>query len=239
MVCKFCNIPYEDRYSTKPIDAMLEALRAAINDPTQPAHHILISGGTPHEKDFEFLQETYRQVLKEFNDFPVDIMMVPVDGLLDVEELASLGVNELSINIEIINEELAHRYMRQKLQHGLDHYLRFIEKATQILGERRVRSMLMVGLEPVEDTLTGVRLILEAGGVPVLSPFRPDPVTPLSEHPPPTANDLIEVFVEATSLANRIGISLGPDCPPCTHNTVTLASRNAYYQRPIPVLAGE
>ena len=236
MVCKFCNVPYDDRYDIKPIDSMLEALDVALNDSLQPARHVLISGGTPHAKHFEFLQEAYRQVLTRFSHVPVDIMMVPVDGLLLVDELADLGVNDLSINIEVIDKELSHRYMRQKLQHGLDHYLWFIEDAAMRLGPGRVRSMLMVGLEPPEQTLRGVELILEAGGVPVLSPFRPDTATPLADLRPPSVEDMISVYTEACSLAEKAHVSLGPQCPPCTHNTMTLLGAEADYCHPLPTL---
>ena len=94
MVCKFCNIPYEDRYNVKPIDAMIEALHTALEDPVQPARHVLISGGTPKQADVQFLRETYRRVLNEFPDTPVDIMMVPVDGLLDVAILPDVPEGE-------------------------------------------------------------------------------------------------------------------------------------------------
>jgi radical SAM superfamily enzyme YgiQ (UPF0313 family) len=236
MVCKFCPIPYEDKYGTKPLEAMMEAIHVALNDPVQPARHMLISGGTPKPAEFPYLQGVYKAVLTEFPDLEIDIMMVPADGLLDVEGLAKLGLNELSINIEIISEDMARQYMRQKLQHGLAHYLKFIESAANVLGPARVRSMLMVGLEPPESTLDGVRLILEAGGVPVLSPFRPDPVTPLADSPPPDAAMMLNVFTAATELARQLGGTLGPACPPCTHNTMTLAGAGATYPHTEPIL---
>ena len=236
MVCKFCNIPYEDRYGIKPIDAMIEALDVALNDPVQPAQHILISGGTPHERDEAYLKDVYRQVLDRFGStYDVDIMMVPVDGLIEVEDLHQRGLHSLSINIEATNVDLARQLMRQKLQRGLDQYLGFIERASGVLGEGRVRSMLMVGLESPEDTLDGVRLITDAGGTPVLSPFRPDPVTPLADHKPPTAVELEEIWLAAQEIMTRAGAGApGPTCPPCTHNTVTFLGSEPPYPRPAP-----
>jgi hypothetical protein len=96
--------------------------------------------------------------------------------------------------------------------------------------------MLMVGLEPVESTLEGVEAILERGCVPVLSPFRPDPATPMRDSRPPSADELREVFLRATDLADRYGIDLGPDCPPDTHNTLTLLPAGAEYRHQLPVM---
>jgi organic radical activating enzyme len=237
MRCTFCNIPYEDRYEVKPVDMMLEALRIALSDPLQPAQHILISGGTPVPRDVPFLREVYERVLLEFPDRPVDIMMAPVKGLYDFPRLKSLGVNELSINIELSDPTAARTLMPQKHKQGLQRYLDIITDAANTLGPGRVRSIIMVGLEPPQATLRAVDAVLRAGGIPVLSPFRPDPATPLRDFPPPSDEALEDIFLRASELAERAGVALGPSCPPCTHNTLTLMpldKAEVHYPYPLP-----
>lgn len=242
MTCTFCNIPYDDPisvYTLKSIPACVEAVRAALTDAAQPAHHLLISGGTPKPKDVGFHRELYRTILTTFPDLPVDIMMAPVTGVLDVPELARLGVNELSVNLEVYDRERAKDVARSKYNQGLDHYLRTIEDAAAILGPGRVRSMLLVGLEPAEGTLAGVRAIAERGGLPVLSPFRPDPVTPLRDVRPPNTDELRDVLLRATEIVTELGTILGPDCPPCSHNTLNFAAGHegtVEYRHPRPVM---
>jgi hypothetical protein len=239
MTCTFCNIPYDDPldvYGTKPVDALLEAARIAISDARQPAHHMLISGGTPKRPDFGFMQEVYQRVLLEFPQHPVDIMMVPLPGLFDLPLLDKLGLNEISINIEVFSGPHAKEVMRHKYNQGLDFYLDFIEQAAEALGPGRVRSMLMVGLEPMETTLAGVAAIAERGGVPVLSPFRPDPATPLRDRKPSGAADLEQTYLRAVDVAASRGAVLGPDCPPCTHNTLSFVTPGSDYRHPQPVM---
>ncbi len=239
MTCTFCNIPYDDPidvYGTKPIDALLEAARIAVSDERQPAHHMLISGGTPKRPDFDFMQELYRRVLLEFPGIPVDIMMVPLPGLFDLPLLDKLGLNEISINIEVFSEASAKQVMRNKYNQGLTFYLDFIEHAAEVLGRGRVRSMLMVGLEPMEMTLAGVAAIAERGGVPVLSPFRPDPATPLRDRKPSSAAELEQIYLRAADVAARHGAALGPDCPPCTHNTLSFVDPGSAYRHQRPVM---
>jgi radical SAM superfamily enzyme YgiQ (UPF0313 family) len=239
MKCKFCNVPYDDPYETKSIDDMVPALRLAFDDPLQPAHHVLISGGTPSPKEVPYLREAYETVLTAFPHVDIDIMMVPIDDLLDVKRLKDLGLHNLSINIELVNEDIARYHMPQKLRKGLSHYLHFIADATELLGPGRVRSMMMVGLEPAEDTLRGVEAILRAGGVPVLSPFRPDPATPLRDRRPLGASELALVYERAAALAAEHGATLGPECPPCTHNTLSFATTfggRAVYPYPEPLM---
>ncbi len=237
--CRFCGISYEDDYRLKPVGAMIEALRLALSDPLQPARHVLISGGTPVPSDVPYLRAVYERVLEAFPEVDVDIMMGPVEGLFDLGRLKELGLNELSVNIELVNHEISRELMPQKHRWGMDRYLALISQAAEVLGPGKVRSMLLVGLEPAEDTLAGVRAVLDAGGTPVLSPFRPDGATPLRGVAPLSAQDLLTIYTEAADMARQVGTQLGPTCPPCTHNTLTLVRPGrgeASYRYPAPVL---
>ncbi|MDR1189710.1 MAG: radical SAM protein [Bifidobacteriaceae bacterium] len=227
MTCTFCNIPYDDpiaTYQLKGIDGCIQALRVAINDPLQPAHHILVSGGTPKPKDVGNHRELYLQVIEAFPDVPVDVMMVPIPGVLDLPALKAAGVKDLSINLEVYDRERQQQVARQKYNWGRDYYLDFIEHAAEILGPGRVRSMLLVGLEPAESTLEGVEEIARRGGVPVLSPFRPDPATPLGGIDPPDFDQLADILARSQEIADQHGTFLGPSCPPCSHNTLNFAA---------------
>src|SRR5262249_47395201 len=158
-----------------------------------PAAHVLISGGVPKEEHFDYLQSVFRSVASAIR-VPIDIMMVPAQGLLDIDELASIGINQLSINLELYNDDAARRIMPRKAKQGLKHYLAFIEAALARMGAGSVRSMLLVGIEPVEDTLKGVKALAERGCEPVLSPFRPDPSTPMRNLSPPDSQTMEDVY---------------------------------------------
>lgn len=224
VACQFCNLPYEFKYRTKRIEGLVGSVARALADATQPAYHVLISGGTPHRDDHGYVRDVYAALLSSFSGIDIDIMMAPADGLLDVPELARLGVSELSVNIEIFSEPLARRVMRWKSDIGLARYLDFLGAAAEALGPGRVRSMLLVGVEPAGQTLAGVRAIAERGCVPVLSPFRPDPKTPMASVAPASANELRETYLRAVDVVAEYDTTLGPACVPCTHNTLTLAA---------------
>jgi len=170
------------------------------------------------------VQSVYEAVITGFPELSVDIMMVPKADLMDPVWLRDLGVGEVSVNLEIYDLDLSHDLMRQKAKQGRDTYLDYLEFAADVLGPGRVRSMLMVGLEPMESTLAGVNAIAQRGAVPVLSPFRPDPKTPLRDVKPSDSDRLEEIYLRARDIAARHRVSLGPSCIPCSHNTLTLAT---------------
>jgi hypothetical protein len=225
--CSFCDLPRTSAYVRKPVDRLLECVSVALHDEVLPARHVLISGGTPKPGDYCYLLDVYAQVLAAFPGTPIDIMMLPLPGLLDPVDLRARGVNELSINLELFNEHARLRLMRQKAAISRHQWLAFLEAAVQ--AGMGVRSLLIVGLEPIEDTLRGVEAIAERGAEPVLSPFRPAPGTPLESEPPPSADLLVDAFMRSREVAQRRGARLGPKCLPCQHNTLSLPDGSEYY----------
>ncbi len=220
-VCTFCDLPYDKRYTVMRTEGLVDAVEKALSDPWAPARHVLISGGVPRESDFPYLNGVYEAVCKAFPDTPVDVMMTPAPGLLDANHLHDIGVSELSINIELFDEEIAKRIMPRKAALTLKHFLDFIDGAVSVFGLGRVRSLLLVGIEPLEATLKGVTALAERGCVPVLSPFRPDPTTPLKNMKPPSVEMLVEAYERSAEIVKRHGIYLGTRCMPCSHNTLT------------------
>ena len=220
--CTFCDIPTEfPRYRRKSIEGLVESVARAERDAALPARHVLISGGTPFPADFDYLREVYATVASRFIHMPVDIMMVPVPGLMDLEWLKGVGIHGLSINLELYEEVEARRYAPNKKALGRSWYGQFIKQAVNIFGPNRVRSLLMVGLEPPEATLAGVEFLAERGCQPVLSPFRPAPGTRLETAAPPSAMLLADIYMRARDITLKHGVSLGPDCLACQHNTLT------------------
>lgn len=232
MRCKFCDIPYEYKGEYQPLSIvrLIEAAARAIDDPLQPAQHLLISGGTPGRKDYAYLRQVYRSVISAFEGIGVDIMMVPMPEIVNLDELVDAGVNELSLNLEIWNQDLAAHIIPEKARQPRTAQLDFIAEAVDRLGPGRVRSILMVGLEDIESTLEGVEALASIGCVPVLSPFRPDPITELGTTPAPSVETMVRAFSESAAIAARHGLKLGPHCVPCSHNTLTLSDGSADYR---------
>jgi len=234
IVCKFCDLPYEFRYRKKPIDGLVDSVRRALDDRRLPARHVLISGGTPRREDFDYEQQVYEAIATAFPELDIDIMMLPSPGLLDLSHLAAIGIHGLSINLELYNQRRADEVMPLKARLTRDYYLDFIEEAVEVFGRGRIRSLLLVGMEPMEDTLRGVEALAQRGCEPVLSPFRPDPATPLRDLKPPSASFLIETYERSLEIVSRHGVKLGPRCIPCHHNTLTFPDGTDSYYRSAP-----
>lgn len=227
--CAFCDLHNLD-YRTKPAERLIEAIRIALRDEVLPAKHIMASGGSPRAEDFDYLNSVYSSVASAFPRISFDVMMTPLPGLLDAERLRNMGVNGLAINLELYNENISREIMKGKYNISRKSYLDFIARAVEVFGEGKIRSLLMVGLEPIEDTLRGVEALAERGCDPVLSPFRPSPVTVLRDRLPPKAEVLVETYERARDIVEKYPrVKLGPRCIPCMHNTLTFPDESGEY----------
>jgi hypothetical protein len=227
--CGFCDSPLKS-YELRPAEQLMEALAIAQADTVLPVHHAVISGGTPKQGDYSYFSQACETIIRNAA-MPVDVMMAPREDTKLIDQLSSWGVYGFAINLELYDDEMARRIAPQKRGLGVQKFGETIERAVECTGGRgRVRSLLLVGLEPEEQTLKGVEFLARLGCDPVLSPFRPAPDTPLANHPGPSYELLESVYLRSLDIVERHGVKLGPRCIPCTHNTLTFADRSgAYY----------
>lgn len=220
--CAFCTIGKNIKHElhTKPEKAILETLMRALDDHVLPPRHILLSGGTfPHDgwttKPFAHLANLIRQKTK----LPIYLMAVPPADLGEISLLFESQISEIALNIEVYSKKYATKFIPGKMKEiGVNTYLKAISKARNFWDRSQVRSLLVAGLEPITDTLDGIKAILEAGGTPILSAFRPLTGSTLSSQPPPTVSWLETLYFQATDLAKSYGASLGPKCDACKAN---------------------
>lgn len=232
--CSFCtsNAAYYNEISCGQLD---QAFNIALNDPYNKPCHVLISGGTPKEDadSYAWLNHIYHYFPQNYSQYDFDVMLSPRGMRPDktsAEDYGEFlrflhdecGVKMLSVNLELYNDELRERFIPDKAAMGKDNYYRFIRKAVEIFGEKCIRSSLVVGLDTEEDTLKGVRELLDCGCMPVLSAFIPASGTDMANYPAPDVEFLMETVRKADAMAREAKLQLGPLCRPCTHNSITV-----------------
>lgn len=232
-VCTFCDMPYEKRYRKKPKRELLRVIELAKDDPLSPARHVLISGGTPRLEDEPWIDDVYAFIAQN-SPIPVDVMMPARYNMNYPAWLRSVGVNLLSVNLEIWDVAQARRITPNKARLlGRDHYLKYIEEAVKAFGVGFVQSLMVFGeaMEPIESTLEGVSALVERGCIPVLSPFRPDFTTPMGKKSPATIEEMRRVYSETVEICDKVstGVKPGPRCVPCHHNTVAFPDGSGFY----------
>lgn len=241
--CHFCDLPYEFDYTKRHVDNLLATIQAAADDAAAPARHVLVSGGTPRapipdrpgrpgSNDETWIDSVFEELVAR-SPLPVDIMLPPRESLDHPRWLRSIGVNMLSINLEVSDPVRAKQIAPAKAKVGRGHTLDYIERAVDAFGVGFVQSLIVFGeaIEPLESTLQGVQDLVDRGAVPVLSAFRPHHRTPLAEAPAATVDEMVDVYSRALEIcaASEHDVKPGPRCVACHHNTATLPDDSDFY----------
>jgi len=225
--CQFCSIGVNNAYESqdKTWEEIDEVLSTALLDPVAAPRHLLVSGGTPADADWGIHRfAEIGQKLRSRYALDMYLMTVPPKDLGQLALLHESGYTEIAINIEVADPSNAARMVPGKHNEiGLPRYLEALEQATRHWGARGdVRSLLVVGLESMTQTLRGVEQILTCGAAPVLSVFRPIVGSRLQQHAQLDVDWLDELFFKATELAQQYKIPLGPACNACKTNILAL-----------------
>lgn len=242
--CKFCNIEIEkNQYPIEPQD-IKEVVDTYIKDKKEIEHqmpgkerpvtleHFLIGGQSLKNGDQKLLKAV--EVLSRYN-MAIYVMTLPLSREM-VQELVSYGVLEYAYNIEIFNDACRKKYMPGKGKVPVEQYMSALIETRKILNGTRypsarkaVRSMVIVGLEPYEDMISGIRYLVENNIEPMLSVFRPLPGTPLEDFNAPPVSMVYHLFGTVSSMMSEIAeknhiraMKLGPWCTCCQNNTVSL-----------------
>lgn len=84
-----------------------------------------------------------------------------------------VGITDISVNMELWNNRYREQLTPNKNSYNREEYLRYLEIAREELGIDIVRSSIIVGLEPIEDSKQAIEELAKRGIRVVLSPYQP------------------------------------------------------------------
>ena len=226
--CKFCELGAEKKMFFVDPQDIREVIKYCITNPKINMNHILIGGGTPPKNLLYRYVETVR-IIKEETNLSTYIMMAPPEDLLLLNQLKEAGLNEIGFNLEIYDRNIAKEIMPKKGLISKEYYFEALKYAVKLFGNKgEVRSILIVGIEPIENTLQAVKELVSIGVMPILSPFRPIPNTPMQNHPLPSPQLLYKVWIDSEKIVNKYNMCLGPLCIACQNNTIAIPTKKEY-----------
>lgn len=223
--CKFCNAnKYE--YILNDIESIDKAFQIALEQGKNSVRHAFVSTNNVKDKDgLEQQTRTMEYFAAKYPEMNIDVMTSPrcFTSYADLsqykqylEHLKNTGIKGIATNMELHNKDKFKFFCPEKAIIGQENYLKFLEQAVEIFGEDHVRSMLILGLEPLEETLEGVTKLADRGVNPVLTPL-----FPYGEAQGDTSAELmIKAKTKCLEICVKKGVKMGPICKPCSHNTL-------------------
>jgi hypothetical protein len=217
--CKFCDVPsVPKKFSMEDLYEIIEYYSG------QPqVRHFLIGGGaSPSDKESDRILSIVRCIRNHCSK-NIYVMSLPPVKTEVLDQYHDAGVTEVAFNIEVFDQEIARKIMPGKGAIPMERYRKAFKRATQLWGaEGKVRSVIVAGLEPEESLLNGIEGLCTMGVQPILSPFRPMRNTPMEDESPPDNEWLLNLYYKASDICGLHGLKLGPDCPKCQNNTMSI-----------------
>jgi hypothetical protein len=231
--CKYCSIAknFDADAARKQRTHFIEVLAAAINDSRTPARHILIGGGTPTGEDMGAVlaAEYCRDIRSNFGDISIYVMIAAPLKNEYITLLHDSGATELGMNLEFWSDQAWAAYIPGKTAEiGKRRYLEALEFAVSLFGPVNTRSILLAGLESLDDTFDGAIHLAKMGVMPIVSPFRPLDGTMLADSRGRSGEEYVSLWEKLETELIPLGIPLGPACVYCQNNTLALPTDSRY-----------
>lgn len=222
--CKFCEVvPSESIIS---IDDILDVVDFYLKKANTFRHFLIGGGSEPRTIEYKNILKIVKHI-REKSPKDIYVMSLPPIEKKVLKEYYNAGVTEIGFNIEIFDPETALKYMPGKGQIPREEYFSILREAVNIWGATgNVRSLLIVGLESEESLLKGIEELCKIGVMPILSVFRPISGTSTENLVPPSNNYLKRIYEKGTAICEKYSLHLGPNCPACQNNTLSLPFEN-------------
>lgn len=205
-MCAFCAMKIDQKAQWRPIDEIIEVAEAALEE--NPAAEITFGGGTRLSPDKSAKHKAAGIAeIKRHLDIPVCVEMAAPDTDDWLDRLKDSGLDSILMNLELWDPDRRRSLMPGKSAITRERYLGALRHAAGLFGQNQVSSQVIIGLEPIEDTLQAIRAIVDAGAIPLPVVFRPLPGTALADHPTPPVEDVIRVFMETYRFMSEAGLA--------------------------------
>jgi hypothetical protein len=226
--CLFCNLvatsdTYDSVQKRKEAEAVGEVAGAAWKEGT--VKHVLLTGGCfNHEKEVQVVSEIIAAIRRHtgLDRIPGTILPSPAKGD-DIRRYHDTGIQAIGYSMEIWDEGL-YRGICPGKSDSTSHreFVDSIREAVRVFGPGNVYGVFVLGLEPKDSFLEGVRVLSEAGANIVPFVWSPNPGSRLYGHRAPEASWYVDVVREAAEIVAGSGVPAGTEnhCYRCDGNSL-------------------
>ena len=226
--CLFCNLvatsdTYNSVFKKKDVEAIGEVAAAAWNE--GKVKHVLLTGGCFNfEREVDLVTDIIESIRRHTGFDRVPGTILPSPAKKDaIRRYHDAGIMAIGYSMEIWDEPLYGAICPGKSE-STSHteFIDSIGCAVKTFGPGNVYGVFVMGLEPRDTLLEGVRVLSELGANVVPFVWSPNPGSRLSGHRAPEAQWYVDVVEEAADIVAGSGIPAGTSnhCYRCDGNSL-------------------
>ncbi len=206
--CKFCSLTSVDpgRMTRLRPDMVARLVKVALD--YDPAYQINLSGGTcgSPEGAIAYLSEICAAIIDACGQTVISVECAPPADSAYLKRLKEHGVTAVVMNLEIFDERLRKRICPGKGEISNRQYMQSLQEAVRFFGAGNVSSVLIVGIQPIQDVLTACRQLIDMGVAPTLMPFKPFDHTPMEHMHTTNCVEYMEISRKVTAYMAQKGL---------------------------------
>ena len=227
--CLFCNLvstsqTYNSVLKKKATQDIGEVAKTAFSESN--VKHVLLTGGCfEHQKEIELVTDLVKTIsdFTSLNPVPGTILPSAAKNLDEIEKYYDSGINAIGFSMEIWDEML-YRAICPGKSRSVSHeeFVDSIRNAVEVFGEGNVYGVFVLGLEPRETFLDGVKVLSSLGANIVPFVWSPSPGSKLEGHRAPSSKWYLETILEAAQIVYDAKIPSGTEnhCFKCDGNSL-------------------
>jgi len=197
--CQYCQYDSMMNESEPPLRdplELVETVRAALAEREVDTVYLYNGYSPGDDVGLRRLVPVIALLRKHLGHRQIALETVAPSDLQVMDELYEAGLDIFICNIEINDAaRFAEVCPGKQAIGGQEAIYKALAYARSVFRRGAVVSHLIVGLEPLQSTLDGMKKLVEQGIVPMLLPFRPLPGTALSDCPLPSLDDVEQALL--------------------------------------------
>jgi len=172
--CTFCCFDGGDTNVTRSVEEIIEAFDLATED--KKGYNLTLSTGLVGPEDYDFLVDSVARLRQGIGDSALALEITPLveNEYYWLQELKAAGLDTLMVPLDCATEDSRSRFTPGKAQMLTGNYWGTVEAAVEYFGKGNVTSSIIVGLDPIENTLQAMKRMGSIGVVPEPVPVRWD-----------------------------------------------------------------
>lgn len=220
--CKFCSIKLKE--GTFSIFDIFEIIDFYLQN--VKFNHFLIGGGSGSAtQESQNIIAIAKHIRKQTTK-SIYAMCLPPKDISVLYDYKKAGIDEIGFNIELFDREIAEDLMPGKGKIPLSQYENAFREAVRIWNANgKVRSMMILGLEPLESFYSGVEWLCSLGVMPIISIFRPMRNMYMKDALPICNEKIKIVYDNLLEITPKYNLKPGPSCIYCQNNTLSMPER--------------
>jgi len=227
--CLFCNLvstskTYDSVLKKKDAEDIGEVAKAAFRE--GKVKHVLLTGGCfNHEKEIELVGEILKSIRRhtDLDRVPGTVLPSPAKSSDEIKRYFDTGIKAIGFSMEIWDKKLYEAICPGKSKSvSHDTFIDSIRSAVKIFGAGNVYGVFVMGLEPKNTFLEGVKEITALGANIVPFVWSPNPGSKLEGHRAPTSKWFVETILAASDIVYEAKIPSGTEnhCYRCDGNSL-------------------